>query len=205
MSITKCVSQKRNSMTRIFYSILIVIFSSLIHSCSESSSGSEQSGSVNADKPKEIVTDPLLIEIHDMEKKAKSDTVFDRNTALRLLIAYQTYYNQHGKDSLGQAYLFEAAKMADALGKYQKAIDLLVNYHDLIGDYNKKAEAAFLVGFIYDSHLKDAKKAIEYYNKVIELYPKSQWAEQAKSALHLAGMSDEDLMKFLDEKNKKAS
>lgn len=192
-------------MTRAIYSILIIAFSMLFHSCADSSSSSEQGGSVNSDKPKEIVTDPLLIEIHDMEKKAKSDTVFDRNTALRLLIAYQTYYNQHGKDSLGQAYLFEAAKMADALGKYQKAIDLLVNYHDLIGDYNKKAEAAFLVGFIYDSHLKDAKKAIEYYNKVIELYPKSQWAEQAKSALHLAGMSDDDLMKFLDEKNKKAS
>jgi len=155
--------------------------------------------------PKEIITDPLLIEINDMEEKAKSDTVFDRNTGLRLLHAYQTYYNQHGRDSLSLHYLMEGARVADALGKYDKAIELLINYHDLIPDNNRKAEAAFLVAFIYDDHKKDAEKAIEYYNRVIEFYPKSEWAQQAKSALHLVGKSDDDLIKFLDEKNKKAS
>lgn len=192
-------------MLRVSLVILSGFLATIIQSCNDTSSTSEHNSSASNVRTKEIITDPLLIEIHDMERKAKSDTVFDRNTALRLLIAYQTYYNQHGKDSLGQAYLFEAAKVADALGKYQKSIDLLINYHDLVANYNKKAEAAFLVAFIYDAHLKDSKKAIEYYNKVIELYPKSEWAEQAKSALHLVEMNDEDLMKFLDEKNKKAS
>lgn len=169
--------------------------------CSDSASNSESSKG----KAKEVVTDPLLIEIQDMEAKAKSDTIFDRNTGLRLLRAYQEYYNKNSKDSLGLAYLFEAARVADALGKYDKAVELLINYHDLIGNYHKKAEAAYLAAFVYDAHKKDTEKAIEYYNKVIELYPKSEWAEQAKAALHLVGKSDEDLIKFLDEKNKKAS
>lgn len=185
---------------RLIYFFLLAAVALHLSSCDNS-----QGGEATSSKPKEIITDPLLIEINDMEAKAKADTVFDRNTGLRLLQAYQTYYNKNGKDSLSLHYLFEGARVADALGKYQKSIDMLANYHDLIGDENKKAEAAFLVAFIYDAHLKDSKSAIEYYNKVIERYPKSQWADQAKAALHLVNKSDEDLIKFLDEKNKKAS
>lgn len=179
------------------FSTLALVFT--LNSCGDSTP-TEQGKAQLADNQNPATTDPVLLEIYDLEKKTKSDTAYDRNTAMRLLRAYQTYYNQHGNDSLGKAYLFEAAKVADALGKYDKAIDLLINYHDLIGDYNKKAESAFLIAFIYDAHKKDSKKAIEHYNKVIELYPKSQWAEQAKSALHLVDMSDEDLIKFLDGK-----
>lgn len=188
-------------MKSFIHSVFILTAAVLFTSCDNSTQGDAQS----ATKAKEIVTDPLLIEIHDMETKAKTDTVFDRNTGLRLLKAYQAYYNQHAKDSLGQAYLFEAARVADALGKYDKAVELLTNFHDMTGNYHKKAEAAFLVAFIYDAHKKDSEKAIEYYNRVIELYPKSEWADQAKASLHLVGKSDEDLIKFLDEKNKKAS
>ncbi len=150
-------------------------------------------------------TDPLLIEIRDMEMKAGLDSVMDRNVGLRLLKAYQDYYNQHPNDSLGMSCLFEASRVADAMGKYQKAVDLLVNYHDGIENINKKAESAYMVAFIYDAHMHDSKKAIEFYNRVIELYPDSPWAEQAKGALHLVGKSDEELLKFFQEKNKAAS
>ncbi len=188
-------------MKSFIHSIFIFTAVVLFISCGDST----QTGDTPATKAKEIISDPLLIEIHDMEARAKTDTVFDRNTGLRLLKAYQEYYNLHAKDSLGQAYLFEAARVADALGKYDKAVELLTNFHDMTGNYHKKAEAAFLVAFIYDAHKKDSEKAIEYYNRVIELYPKSEWAEQAKASLHLVDKSDADLIKFLDEKNKKAS
>ena len=56
--------------------------------------------------------DPLLIEIKDLEKKVQSDTVMDRNTGLRLLKAYQDYYNKHSRDSVAVTYLFEAARVA---------------------------------------------------------------------------------------------
>jgi TolA-binding protein len=101
--------------------------------------------------------------------------------------------------------LLDAARVADAMGKYDKAIELLGNYHDAVEDKSKKAESAYLVAFIYDAHLKNEKKAIDYYNKVIDLYPDSPWAQQAKSALHLVGKSDEELLEFLKEKNKQPS
>ncbi|MBX7051891.1 MAG: hypothetical protein K1X54_07635 [Flavobacteriales bacterium] len=149
--------------------------------------------------------DPLMIEIRDMEAKAKRDSVMDRSVGLRLLKAYQDYYNKHTTDSLGLACLFEAGRVADALGKYQKAIDLLINYHDAIANKERKAEAAYLVAFIYDAHIHDAKKATEQYNKVIELYPGTLWADQATHALSLVGKSDEELINMLEEKNKKSS
>jgi TolA-binding protein len=140
-----------------------------------------------------------------METRSKKDSVIDRTVGLRLLRAYQTYYNQHPQDSLGKSFLLDAARVADAMGKYDKAIELLGNYHDAVEDKSKKAESAYLVAFIYDAHLKNEKKAIDYYNKVIDLYPDSPWAQQAKSALHLVGKSDEELLEFLKEKNKQPS
>ncbi len=187
--------------------LFVLAFGMTLFACGEKNQPANQSEDlVKPDMEGDLAsTDPLLIEIHDMERKAKLDSVMDRTVGLRLLRAYQEYYNKHMKDSLGMAYLFEAARVADAMGKYDKAIDLLANYHDGIANVEKKAEAAYMVAFIYDSHLKNEKKAIQYYNKVIELYPKSIWAEQAKSALHLVGKSDEELLQFLKEKNKTAS
>jgi tetratricopeptide (TPR) repeat protein len=186
---------------------LFIALTFILSSCgdkSEVKSNSAQEEKSNAQRDLANM-DPLLIEIHDMERKAKLDSVMDRAVGLRLLRAYQEYYNKNMKDSLGIAYLFEAARVADAMSKYEKAIELLINYHDVINNQEKKAESAYMVAFIYDAHLKNEKKAITYYNKVIELYPSSVWAEQAKSALHLVGKSDEDLLKFLEEKNKQPS
>lgn len=145
--------------------------------------------------------DPLLIEIRSMESRAKKDTVLDRTVGLRLLRAYQDFYNKNPQDSLALSFLFEAGKVADAMGKYDKAIELLANYHDGISNVERKAEAAYLVAFIYDAHLHLPTKATKQYNKVIELYPNSIWAEQSKQALHLVGKSDEELLQFIKEKN----
>ncbi len=184
----------------------LALFVFCIYSCGDRQEKSVTIASADdLNKKDEMITDPVLYEIRDMEARAKKDSVIDRTVGLRLLRAYQTYYNQHPEDSLGKVFLFEAARVADAMGKYDKAIELLGNYHDGIADKNKKAEAAYLVAFIYDAHLKNEKKAIDYYNKVIQLYPDSPWAEQAKSALHLVGKSDEELLKFLKEKNNQPS
>lgn len=149
----------------------------------------------------EAITDPLLMEIRDMEKRTRKDTVLDRAAGLRLLRAYQDYYNKHPQDTAAVAYLFEAGRVADALGKYDKAIELLANFHDGSTNRQKRAEAAYLVAFIYDAHLHLPQKAKTQYTKVIELYPESPWADQARQALPLVGKTDEELLQFLKEKN----
>jgi len=175
----------------------------LFFSCggdSETKSGNETT-LASAENIDEVLTDPLLLEIKEMELRTKKDTVLDRAAGLRLLRAYQDYYNKHPQDTTAINYLFEAGRVADALGKFDKAIELLANFHDGSTNVQRRAEAAYLVAFIYDAHMHMSDKAIKQYNKVIELYPQSPWASQARQALPLVGKSDEELLQFIKEKN----
>lgn len=187
---------------RFFPGVFVVMMVLTNFSCGESNTpaaGEKQViETVTDSKP---ALDPSLVEIRSMEQRARKDTVLDRTTGLRLLRAYQDYYNRNPEDSLAMSFLFEAGRVADALGKYEKAIELFANFHDGTKDVTRKAEAAYLVAFIYDAHLHQTKEATKQYNKVIELYPNSTWAVQAKQALHLVGKSDEELLRFLKEKN----
>jgi tetratricopeptide (TPR) repeat protein len=182
--------------------IAALVVSVSLFACGQGEDPSAQEKQVleTVDNPKPVL-DPALVEIRSMEQRARKDTVLDRTTGLRLLRAYQDYYNRNPQDSLALSFLFEAGKVADAMGKYDKAIELFANYHDASKDISRKAEAAYLVAFIYDAHMHRAKDATKQYNKVIELYPNSTWAVQAKQALHLVGKSDEELLRFLKEKN----
>jgi tetratricopeptide (TPR) repeat protein len=145
--------------------------------------------------------DPLMLEIRAMEARTRKDSVLDRATGLRLLRAYQDYYNKHPQDTTALNYIFEAGRVAVSMEKYQKAIELLANFHDGSTNRQRKAEAAYLVAFIYDTHLHLPTKATNQYNKVIELYPESPWANQSRQALHLVGKSEEELLEFLKQKN----
>ena len=146
-------------------------------------------------------TDPLMLEIRSMEARTRNDSVLDRAAGLRLLRAYQDYYNKHPQDTIALNYLFEAGRVAIALDKPEKAVELLANFHDGSANRVRRAEAAYLVAFVYDTHLHLTQKAVTQYNKVIELYPESPWAEQSRQALFLVGKTDEELLQFLREKN----
>jgi tetratricopeptide (TPR) repeat protein len=166
------------------------------------SKGAEESTTLaSAEDAAKASTDPLMLEIRTMEARTRKDSVLDRASGLRLLRAYQDYYNKHPQDTAALNYVFEAGRVAVALEKYEKAIELFANFHDGSANRQRRAEAAYLVAFIYDTHLHLPSKATAQYNKVIELYPESPWAPQSRQALHLVGKSDEELLQFLKEKN----
>lgn len=182
------------------YSIIFLIV--LFASCGETTTADQDN---NGQRQQEIATvnsnEPLIIEIRDLEGRVKNDTTFDRTRALRLFRAYQEYYNAHPRDTVAGNYLFEAANLAQKLDKQQKAIDLFINFHDGFPSSHRCDEAVYNIAYIYDARLGNKKKAAEYYNKVIELYPQSMWAEQARGALKLVNMSNEELLRYLKEKN----
>jgi len=185
-----------------FYSTLVVC--SLL-SCGEgenSQVGDDFDRTKNAGKVAENITDPLLIEIKDLEQKARLDTIPNKTAYLRLLRAYQEYYNRHTTDTVAGNYLFEAALIAQILNKHDKAIELFTNFHDGFPNSARCDKAVYNIAYIYDARLNNKEKAILYYNKVIELYPNSMWANEAKGALKLVNMSDAELIKYLEEKNK---
>jgi tetratricopeptide (TPR) repeat protein len=181
----------------------LIVVSLVLYSCGNA--GEQGNGSsttlATAEEAAESTVDPLMLEIRAMEARTKKDTTLDRAAGLRLLRAYQDYYNKHPQDTSALNYLFEAGRVAVSLEKYDKAVELLANFHDGSPNRQRRSEAAYLVAFIYDTHLHMPAKATTQYNKVIELYPESPWAEQSRQALHLVGKSDEEVLQFLKEKN----
>ena len=60
----------------------------------------------------------------------------------------------------------------------------------------------FLVAFIYDTYLKQLDQAKTAYEKVIEKYPNHHLTRDAKLSIEHLGMSDEELIKMFEEKQK---
>jgi hypothetical protein len=172
-------------------------------SCANEEAGAkkEESTTLATAQAPDKALDPLMLEIRSMEARTRKDTVMDRAAGLRLLRAYQDYFNKHPQDTVALNYLFEAGRVAVSLEKYDKAVELFANFHDGSANRVRRAEAAYLVAFVYDNHLHLPSKANTQYNKVIELYPESPWAGQARQALHLVGKTDEEILQFLKEKN----
>ena len=177
-------------MKQLFYfSITILLFSA----CGDSTSPKDPIAF--AAEQRRVV---FRAKIDSLEKvlKSKSD-IFDRESALKLVQVYQDYYNQNTSDTLSGEFLFRAASMSVTLKKPQQAINQLSTYYDVYKTASRRPEALYLIGFIYDSELKNAEKAKEYYSRVIEVFPESIWAEQAKGALNFVGLTDEEIISKL--------
>ncbi len=145
----------------------------------------------------------LINKIRTLENEVNSNaSELDRAKASELVGLYQDFYNQNADDTTAAAFLFNGASMATAIGKHQQAIRMLEAYHDVYKTAPKRPDALYLIGFVYDNGLKNSEKAKQYYQRTIDLYPGTFWAEQATSAMALSGMSEEELLKFLEEKNK---
>jgi outer membrane protein assembly factor BamD (BamD/ComL family) len=140
--------------------------------------------------------------ITDLENdlKKKGDVV-DRQLAKDLVSRYIKYHNQYHADTLSGEYMLRAASLSTGIGEYQQAIDLLINFYDGYPNSKRRPEAAYTVAFIYDSYLQNPEKAALYYQAVIDNHPDSRYAREAEAALRLVGMSDEQLIEFLQQNN----
>ena len=110
------------------------------------------------------------------------------------------YSNVYREDSMSAVFLLDGAQLCASMGKYQKAIQWLMNY----AEHPKAAKldyATFLVGYEYDAHLKQPMSAEKYYRAVIEKYPGSEWAKAANQSLQWLGLSDDEIFKKLEELN----
>ena len=114
-----------------------------------------------------------------------------------LLEKITKYSNAYREDSMSAVFMLDGAQLCATMGKYQKAIQLLLNYTE----HPKAAKldyATYLVGFEYDEHLNQPMTAEKYYRAVIERYPNSEWAKVANQSLQWLGLSDEETIKRLE-------
>jgi tetratricopeptide (TPR) repeat protein len=140
----------------------------------------------------------LSNEISSLSKEVyQNNQAMDLEKSESLLKLLTEYTNKYRQDSLSAVYMLDAAQLSSSIGKYQQAVQFLMNYVEH-PSAAKKDYATYLVGYQYDAFLKQPQQAEKYYRATIERYPDSPWAKTANQSLQWTGMSDEEIIKKLE-------
>lgn len=185
-------------MNSLFQALLFVAIASVV-SCSNG----EKTPAVSPEDARKIaVRDSLSKVIINLESKVDLlDTTYNREDARRLLSTYQSFYNSNSKDSIGGIYLYKAGRLAHGIQNYRQAINLFTNYHDGFPNHPNRADAALIIGIIYEENLHDPKSAKEAYQRVIDIHPGTQQAKDAQGLIMLVDMTDEETINWLRQQN----
>ena len=139
------------------------------------------------------------------ETKSQLEQAGEKNKpshAKRLVTFYTDYADQYPQDSLAPEMLFMAGNVCIGLEDFDRAISYFNRIEKHYKDYLKRPEAIYLAGFVADYHQNKKGVARDYYERVIDLYPNHIFARDAEQAIKALTMSDEDLLKMFEEKNK---
>ena len=132
----------------------------------------------------------LLRDADALANTAAADSVA---RAIELYAAYASQYPE--RDGAPRALRMQA-RLTQQHGSKQAALGL---YERLLADYSAcdyAAEAQFMIGFIYEEHLRDLERARAAYQQVIDNYPSSELAVSARHLLPHVGRAAEDWVKF---------
>lgn len=180
----------------LFSFLLILIFTV---SCGEQEADSKQLKK----KDKDLTEAEFISLVEEQEMVIDSiSPKFVRAEAEEMMKRYLRFTNHFPDHSKSPEFVFKAANIAIGLNNVDKSIDLLHKVVDVYPDYKKAKEALYLLGFVYDYHANKKDKAEEIYNLVIEHYPHTDFANDAHERLKTLHMSDEDMIRMFEEKNK---
>ncbi len=179
------------------YLLLSILFAVSLNACKNT--GTESQGSQSDEK---VSRDSLIYKIELLEQKIDPRQAIDYNFAGELVNAYTNFFNNYPKDALAADYLFKAAEVSMNAKQSKKAIELLVKFADLYPDHQKSSFALFLQAFIYETQLGDMNEAKKLYTQVIDYYPSTRLAEDAKACIQNLGKSETQLIEEFEQKNK---
>lgn len=140
----------------------------------------------------------------------KSDSILMSQTEINEASAKQAIkdfidfaYYCHS-DSLAPIFLIKTAQVAKSINNIPQAKLVLDKCIEDYPNFENRPAALFLLAQLYDdpNYLNDEQQAKKLYQKIIYDFPKSDWAESAKGAIHFIGKSDEEIMKEILKKKK---
>ncbi|MCZ4408836.1 tetratricopeptide repeat protein [Cryomorphaceae bacterium 1068] len=180
----------------------LAVFGALVMvSCASEETGSEERAKTHAEQRLE-----LSMRIDSLETIMEEKNLLPGDELMGELLKDYIEYTEKFPGDMDKTpeYLYKAAAISRAVNLPVKAIKL---YDRILAKYprwEKAPEVAFLTAFTYDEDLGEPELAKESYEKVIEKYPGDLWAVQAEQRLATVGMSDDELLEFLKEKQKEA-
>jgi len=148
----------------------------------------------------------LLSQIKESEQKSFNDSTltYNKQKTLETINNYQKFIEKYPEDSLSEKFLYLSAQLSKGMGQNGEAIHHFKVFLEKYPNSKKAPKALFLIAMIYDNDIKDKKEAKKYYQKFIEKYPDNELTKDAKTLLQYIDLSNEELLKVLQEKSKKA-
>lgn len=142
--------------------------------------------------------------IDSMEQHFYADTfAMDVKEVTALRDSYDRFAERFPGDVAKSAeYLYKSAAISRGLGDPVKAIKTYSTILSEFKNYERNPEVQFLIAFTYDEDMSEKGLAREAYRDVVLNFPGDHWAVQAEKRLETIDMSDEELMRFLLEKQK---
>lgn len=154
--------------------------------------------------PKNYLTDcrKLLANARRMDSTLLEQNAIDNKVANEALVAFTDFAYYCSTDSMRPIYLIKTAQVARAINNIPQAklaLDKCVEDHL---NFRDRPIALFMLAQLYDepSYLNNEHEARKIYQKIIDEYPKSDLARQAKDAMKLLGKSDAEILKDLKKK-----
>ncbi len=156
-------------------------------------------------KKKEVLVpeQELRESIKDLEPKVfGNDAKMNATVARQLQTLYVGFVNNNPTNDTAAEYLYRAGEILMGLKDYDESIATFERLVSNYPEFEKAPQAAYLKAFINDEHLYRKGKAKELYQEMIDKYPRHPLANDARASIKLLGMSEEEILKMLEEKNK---
>ena len=199
-------------MKRQLFPAVVLFFVPFLFSCStpagpEGNKPEEDSIVMTRAPRRDLKTDcrQLRREARRMDSTLLKQTEIDKNLGIKAIKAFTRLAYECPDDSVSPIYLIKAAQVAQAIRNVPQAKTALDKCIADYPNFKDRPAALFLLAQLYDetTYLNNELEAKKLYQKIIDEYPKSPWADNAKGALKFIGKSDKQIIEELEKKQKK--
>lgn len=169
-------------------------------SCSQPASQSEDGKVSSLDTSNYY---PLFIQAKQLDSTIMEANHLDTELGNKAIQAFSSYAT-HCKDSTwAPVYLFKAGQIAKAIHDIPKSKMYFEKCIDAYPNFANRAAVMFMLAQLYDEAglLNNEDEARKIYEKIIFLYPNSEWALAAQAAINNLGKTDEELIREFNQKN----
>lgn len=190
---------------------LILIILSFFVSCSNSKTQptATTSNAANLDSARSIDNyfsdcKHLKAEARRMDSILLKEMDLDKTKANNAIKAFTDFAYYCQGDTLSPIFLIKTAQVARAIDNIPQAKLVLDRCVEDYPNFSNRPAALFLLAQLYDENnfMNNETEAQRLYQKIIDEYPKSDWALSAKGAIHFIGKSDEEITKELLKRKK---
>ena len=143
----------------------------------------------------------MQMEVDSILSEAGVLTPEQRAEVNTLVDAYVAFAEKYPEDSLGAAYLFEAARLKTRMPDFEGAISLFRKVADTYPKDDLAPKSLLSIGGIYDVTLNDYQKAEAAYLELKTKYPTQATEYGIDMVLKTLGKSPDEILRELQANN----